>query len=115
MATLLNVNDVPAATIGDEIFLADYTRVKKINGMWIKDLTADGALVVGKISKEEIQSLGFVLQHEILTIDDYAEMGLVVEDIDYGYLNAPLLTETDINYGNLNVGSGFDLDYGSLD
>ena len=112
MAKLLNILEIPTAVPGDEIYLASYNRVKQDNGMWRKDFTAEGALVAEKISKEEIQSMGFALSNNSLNVDVLADMGFVPVGLDYGDLLPG--TEEDINYGNLFAGSDADINYGDL-
>ena len=112
MAKLLSILEIPTAVPGDEIYLASYNRVKQHNNMWRKDFTAEGALVAEKISKEEIQSMGFALSNNSLNVDVIAAMGFVPVGLDYGNLLPG--TEEDINYGNLYVGSDADISYGDL-
>lgn len=112
MAVLIDKTLMATAVEGDEIYLASYTRVKKHNGMWRRDFTTEGALVAEKMSKEEIQAMGFALTNEIITVDTLGLMGFVPTGIDYGDL-LPGVDE-DIEYGNLYAGSEVDIDYGDL-
>jgi len=112
MALLDSIEEIPNALPGDEIYLASYNRIKQSNTMWRREFS-DGALINEKISKDEIHQMGFVLGNEILTVDDYEELGITITGLDYGDLNPG--TETDITYGNLETGSESDINYGSLD
>lgn len=112
MAVLIDKTSMATAVEGDEIFLASYTRVKKKNGMWRRDFSAEGALVNEKISKEEIQSMGFALADDIITVDTLGLMGFVPTGIDYGDLMPGV--DEGIEYGNLYAGSEVDIDYGDL-
>lgn len=112
MARLNDVSEMPDAVLGDEIYLASYNRVKQHNGMWRKDFTQDGALVNEKISKDEIQSMGFVIGDDGLTIDRLGEMGFVPVGLDYGDLIPS--SDPHIDYGDLIAGSESDINYGDL-
>ena len=113
MPILTDNTEMANANVDDSIFLASYTRIKNVNGMWRKEFDVDGALNE-KISKEEIQSMGFALGSEMPDVDYYQSLGITIEGLDYGDLEAPTAEETDIDYGNLLAGSEPDIDYGSI-
>ncbi len=99
------------AAPGDTIILGSYTRIKLSNGMWGKVTTVDG-VAVEKISKTEIHSLGFVLGEEAVTVDTLAELGVTIEPLEFGDIG--VTDDVYADYGNLEIGSDTDVEYGSL-
>lgn len=112
MSTLIGKENMHNASVGDKVFLASYTRVKKDNGMWRRDFTEEGSLISEKISKDEIRSMGFILADDKSIIDSLGNLGFIPVGLDYGDLNPG--SESDIDYGNLYAGSESDIDYGDL-
>lgn len=112
MAILTSKDEMVNAVPGDSIYLASFTRVKETNGMWSKKLDPNGDLVVGTLTAEEIQSMGFILGEDAIGVDELQDLGVEIAGIDYQDLSAPLLA--DIGYGDLNAGSEPDVNYGTL-
>jgi len=112
MATIIDKSKLNEALVGDNVLLGSFTRVKLENNMWKKDIKDADLAVSEKISKDEIQSMGFTLGSEVLNVDDLGAMGFVPVELDYGDLATT--DNTFVDYGDLYAGSESDIDYGSL-
>jgi len=116
MAILTNITEMLDANIGDEIYLGSFKRVLAQNGVWTKEFYVDAGVIENNVTKEQIQSLGFMLESDC-SIDYLEEIGVQVNDLDYQFITSDVNGEIQ-DYGLITqspTNEEIDYDFGSLD